>query len=103
MRIEGQWATRRVTVDGRDLSPAKSQRVWNHSPDGFNWGYGGSGPAQLALAILLHAGVHEERAVEYHQAFKWAVIAPLPQRDFAIDVNVLVWLLDRVHDAEAAS
>ncbi len=24
----------------------------NHSPDGFSWGYGGSGPAQLALAIL---------------------------------------------------
>ena len=24
----------------------------NHSPDGFNWGYGGSGPAQLAYALL---------------------------------------------------
>lgn len=23
-----------------------------HSPDGFEWGYGGSGPADLALAIL---------------------------------------------------
>ena len=26
----------------------------NHSPTGFSWGYGGSGPAQLALAILAH-------------------------------------------------
>ena len=24
----------------------------NHSPTGFAWGYGGSGPSQLALAIL---------------------------------------------------
>lgn len=24
----------------------------NHSPTGFNWGYYGSGPAQLAFAIL---------------------------------------------------
>lgn len=24
----------------------------NHSPDGFEWGYNGSGPAQLAYAIL---------------------------------------------------
>jgi len=33
-------------------------RVRNHSPDGFEWGYGGSGPAQLALAILCqHFGV----------------------------------------------
>ncbi|HVR09254.1 MAG TPA: DUF6166 domain-containing protein, partial [Thermoanaerobaculia bacterium] len=23
----------------------------NHSPTGFEWGYGGSGPAQLALAL----------------------------------------------------
>lgn len=28
------------------------QEIRNHSPDGFNWGYAGSGPAQLALAIL---------------------------------------------------
>jgi len=26
--------------------------IRNHSPTGFNWGYSGSGPAQLALAIL---------------------------------------------------
>lgn len=24
----------------------------NHSPDGFEWGYGGSGPSQLAFAML---------------------------------------------------
>ncbi len=31
--------------------PARCE-IWNHSPSGFEWGYGGSGPAQLALAIL---------------------------------------------------
>ena len=30
------------------LKPERSQRVKNHSPDGFNWGYAASGPAQLA-------------------------------------------------------
>jgi Family of unknown function (DUF6166) len=30
-----------------------SLKLWNHSPSGFNWGYGGSGPAQTALALLL--------------------------------------------------
>jgi len=39
-----------VTVDGRPLDPRN--KVRNHSPDGFEWGYAGSGPAQLALAIL---------------------------------------------------
>lgn len=42
-----------VTKDGQALKADKSQKVSNHSPDGFNWGYGGSGPAQLALALLL--------------------------------------------------
>ncbi|MCK4554525.1 hypothetical protein KAU19_06245, partial [Candidatus Parcubacteria bacterium] len=44
---------RTVWLDGYQLSPKKSQLVINHSPDGFAWGYGGSGPAQLALAILI--------------------------------------------------
>lgn len=29
--------------------------VANHSPTGFAWGYQGSGPTQLALALCLHA------------------------------------------------
>lgn len=42
-----------VLVDGAPqyaLPPRLDIR--NHSPSGFNWGYHGSGPAQLALAIL---------------------------------------------------
>ena len=56
--------------------------LWNHgstelaevSPTGFEFGYGGSGPAQLALAILADC-CGDELAMQYHQAFKWAVIA----------------------------
>lgn len=41
-----------VTVNGIETYtlPPKND-IWNHSPDGFNWGYAGSGPAQLALAL----------------------------------------------------
>lgn len=49
----------------------------NHSPTGFAWGYRGSGPAQLALAILCHALRSDERAKQLYQDFKHAVIAPL--------------------------
>lgn len=59
-----------VTKDGAILSPAASQKVWNHSPDGFQWGYGGSGPAQLALAICLDVTGDEHKAVVLHQHFK---------------------------------
>jgi hypothetical protein len=49
----------------------------NHSPTGFEWGYGGSGPAQLALAILADVFHNDQLAVRLHQDFKWMAIAPL--------------------------
>jgi hypothetical protein len=49
----------------------------NHSPDGFSWGYGGSGPAQLALAMLADALRDDRAARVLHQQFKWRHIAPL--------------------------
>ena len=62
-----------VTVDGRPL-PVRLDLV-NHSPTGFEWGYGGSGPAQLALAILAHHTRDNSIAIEFHQAFKDDVIS----------------------------
>jgi hypothetical protein len=50
----------------------------NHSPDGFAWGYGGSGPAQLALALLAYELGDDEKALEWYQAFKWEVVARFP-------------------------
>jgi Family of unknown function (DUF6166) len=79
-----------VEVDGRPLTPKRSQAVWNHSPDGFEVGYGGSGPAQLALAILLEAGVDDERAVTLHEIFKWTFIATR-QAPFRLDLDVRTW------------
>lgn len=49
-----------------------------HSPDGHAWGYGGSGPAQLALDILWdHLGY--EPPPKMYQDFKFAVVANWPQ------------------------
>jgi hypothetical protein len=64
-----------VTKDGQILSPAPSQEVWNHSPDGFQWGYGGSGPAQLALALLLDVTGDRELSSRLHQSFKREFVA----------------------------
>lgn len=69
------WEEKRPSL--LDLTP--SQTLWNHSPTGFEWGYGGSGPAQLALAILLDFSGDEELAIKGHQAFKQQIIAELPQ------------------------
>lgn len=56
-------------------------QVRNHSPTGFAWRYGGSGPAQLSLAILIDCLKDEERAVALYQKFKFARIAQLSQSE----------------------
>jgi len=63
-----------LSVDGKKLSLHQSLAVINHSPTGFNAGYGGSGPAQSALAILL-AVAPRQTALEFYQRFKWEYIA----------------------------
>ena len=94
MKITGSFETREVWVNGKPLDPGPSLRVWCHSPSGFNWGYEGSGPAQLALAILLLA-TDKETAVRCHQEFKCQVIARLPQANFEIRIDPKHWLLQR--------
>ena len=55
--------------------PARND-VMNHSPDGFSWGYQGSGPAQAALAILLDFTDGDVARVQpIYQFFKDVVIA----------------------------
>ena len=53
--------------------------LFNHSPSGFSWGYGGSGPAQLALALLADALDDDDRAIRLHHAFKFKVVAAWPE------------------------
>jgi hypothetical protein len=77
---EGHAVT--VTVDGRRLNPRLD--LWNHSPSGFEWGYGGSGPAQLALAILADHLGDDQEALNFYQRFKWAIVAELPGRGWRL-------------------
>ncbi len=77
-------------VDGEPSDCRLLTHVPYHSPDGFEWGYAGSGPADLALAIL--ADYFEEppefvlaalrsmwtprsKAAALHQSFKQQFVA----------------------------
>jgi hypothetical protein len=70
-----------VTVyDGQKSEPLPLRLdLFNHSPTGFSWGYGGSGPGQLALALLADALGDDDLAVRLHQAFKFRVVACWPE------------------------
>ena len=57
--------------DHRRLTPERSLAPVNHSPSGFEWGYGGSGPAHLAH--FAPTGDYTEAVVERFDAAEgWA-------------------------------
>ena len=84
-----------------------------HSPDGFEWGYHGSGPADLALALLVDylrerpprngwvAGERFSRwsvaslAFRHHQSFKRDLIARWGEGWELEDAQIEVWLSTR--------
>lgn len=77
-----------VLLNGKLLTPHASLKLVNHSPDGFSWGYEGSGCAQLALAILqsLHA---KEFALKHYQQFKRDVIAKIQRGPRQVEFQIL--------------
>jgi hypothetical protein len=73
-----------VTDDGgsRGLDPRFDLRT--HSPDGFEWGYGGSGPAQLALALAADVLGDDEAALGVYQRLKFRVVGGLPAEGWTL-------------------
>ena len=79
------WQVYHTATDGkRELLPPRFD-LGHHSPDGFSWGYVGSGPSQLALGMLaehLRDPVLEVnssvKARRLANAFMWQVVAKLP-------------------------
>jgi hypothetical protein len=71
-----------VEVNGRPLEWRLD--LDNHSPTGLEWGYGGSGPAQLALALIADATGNDERALKQHQDFKWRIVSKLPHDEWQL-------------------
>lgn len=66
----------------KNLDPRFDLR--NHSPTGFEWGYGGSGPAQLALAILADHFGNDDSAQELYQDFKFRAIERLSGNEWTL-------------------
>jgi len=89
-----------VTVNGLPLNPRRD--LHNHSPDGFNWGYGGSGPAQLALAILADHLDNDGLALTNYQAFKSAVIAGLDGDEWTLSSENVSDILQEIFNRDLA-
>ena len=75
-----------------ELSPAASLRLRNHSPDGFQWGYSGSGPAQLALALLLDVTSNPDLTRAHYQQFKFDKVTAWGKEWSITSREILEWL-----------
>jgi len=98
-----------VTVQPLNADPYRLAHIVLHSPTGYEWAYGGSGPADLALSILAdHFGEHPTdrpaifatRAWAHHQRFKWDVIAPAHYVGFVLYTSDIIhWLTQPAPEA----
>ena len=95
----GEWAVRIVLDvpihDFKQIAPLDPCiKMVNHSPTGFAWGYQGSGPAQLAFALLYHVTKDKETSQRFYQRFKADVIGAMPREgNWKLSYNDIVgWL-----------
>lgn len=94
----GLWWTSFATVTGNGAVRVEGlEHLWIwHSPGGFEWGYAGSGPADLALNILLAATRDHGFAAAQHQDFKRAMVEALPRQGGTIRAAaVRAWISAR--------
>jgi hypothetical protein len=66
----------------RPLDPRLDLR--KHSPTGFEWGYSGSGPAQLALALAADVLGDNDRARDVYQRLKFKLVGGLPREGWEL-------------------
>lgn len=72
------------------------RRYVNHSQTGFEWGYLGSGPAQLAFAILLDHFGTPGPALLLYQDFKEQVIANFTAHRWELTSEEVDNAIDRI-------
>jgi len=78
--------------------------TYNGGTDGGGTVYGGSGPAQLALALLADHLADDRETLDTYQRFKWAVIAELPRKQrWTLTSREIDQALERIREPEIAA
>lgn len=76
-----------VTLNGEELSLEESLEHIQKSPTGFNWGYGGSGPSQLAFEMCRKL-YGKKVASHAFQVFNWKYIAEIKTHEFDMEIDL---------------
>lgn len=75
----------------------KLEHIVRHSPDGFQIGYGGSGPADSALSILTDC-LGKEQANILYQFFKWSFVAHWEKEFVISEEEIKKWAKEAFKD-----
>lgn len=86
-----------ILVIDNDGSSKLLLHIVRHSPDGFNWGFGGSGPADTALSILTDC-VGNDVANAFYQRFKSEFVAGWKESFEITAKEIKDWLLSITKD-----
>ena len=80
----------KVWLNGKLLNLQASLKYCSKSPTGFNWGYGGSGPGQLAFEICRQLYGLENANLVY-QDFKWTFLSCIQGDSFDLTLDLTVF------------
>lgn len=86
-------------------TPGQADRILEHRKhhsENIEWGYGGSGPTDLARSIVADVTGEEEPAPVVYQAVKWELVAPLPESGGVVLERDVRRIIQRVHDQGTA-
>ena len=73
-------------------NPYVLSHIERHSPDGFQWGYGGSGPADLARSILYDLLGDFNIVDRLYQTFKFDFVAKANRVLIIFESDIRAWL-----------
>lgn len=85
------------------LSAQPRHDLRNRSPTGFEWGYSGSGPAQLAIALAADVLGDDDKAQEIYQRLKSKVVSGLPHEEWVLTEKRLRASIDAIEQERERS
>ena len=89
-----------VEEDGEFTGLPPRYDLHNHSSDGFEWGYGEGGPAQLALALAADILSDDKKAQQVYERLQFKVIGGLPHEGWILTEKRLREAIDGIQQEQ---
>jgi len=100
VRLELGCRVWRIAEDGKIRALRQSHRSANFPTDAWEWGYGGTGPANLAWALCFDVCEDKEMSTLCHQGVKWLIVSRLAKDSWMLTSAQITDAMDKVGEEE---